>query len=226
MGVDLFKGILQKLSSEELQSEEIKENIKHLKELYMERGFRHEHSTIATFIVDYSGKSEEISMILAQNFRKIKEEIEEECKKSTQVDDRNEKFKEKIQRLSDHINLECIHLNILEKEVQRTEKNLKSLESQQKQYVVILGIFASIVLAFVSGLTFSTAVLSHMHEVSIYRLVFVICCIAFLIFNILFALFNFILKVLDKKSNLWILAVVDSCIVVAIMATCFVYLSQ
>lgn len=75
----------------------------------------------------------------------------------------------------------------------------EKLEKNQTQYITILGIFASIVLAFVGAFTFSTSVLAHMHEVSFYRLSFVILCIAFLVVNILQGLFDFLRNIHDNK---------------------------
>lgn len=104
--------------------------------------------------------------------------------------------------------------------IDSTGKNIEKIQDEvkqsQTQYITILGIFASIVLAFVGGLTFSTSVLSHMHEVSIYRLVFVICCIGFLIFNTLFALFGFILRITEKEVDYCVFRVVNG-IFVAIL---------
>ena len=101
--------------------------------------------------------------------------------------------------------------------IQNKIKTIKSEAKQiQTQYITILGIFASIIMTFVGGLTFSTSVLSHMHEVSIYRLVFVICCIGALVFNVLFALFGFILKIVDKKVNYLALFVANIGFVIAL----------
>lgn len=85
----------------------------------------------------------------------------------------------------------------------KNERLEEKLDKNQTQYITILGIFASIVLAFVGAFTFSTSVLSHMHQVSIYRLVFVILCIAFFISNILQGLFEFLTSITkdEKKQN-------------------------
>lgn len=81
----------------------------------------------------------------------------------------------------------------------KNERLEEKLDKNQTQYITILGIFASIVLAFVGAFTFSTSVLAHMHEVSFYRLSFVILCIAFLVVNILQGLFDFLRNIHDNK---------------------------
>lgn len=100
----------------------------------------------------------------------------------------------------------------------------ENLKQSQTQYITILGIFASIIMAFVGGLTFSTSVLSHMHEVSIYRLVFVICCIGFLIFNSLFALFGFILKIAEKQVDYCVFFAVNAIFVLTIIINALHYI--
>lgn len=225
---ELFNQILKELSHEVLRNENLVEIADRLNSL-CEEGFQHQHSDVATFILQYKGKIDETSMFLAENFKHIKSIV--------QKDSKYQDAKAKIQYLSDHVNLECIHFQSIE----QTEKNVKKLddnikqaeqaikeihtqaqkvekqiENQQNQHTIILGIFASIVLAFVGGLTFSTSVLSHMHEVSIHRLVFVICCIAFLVFNIIFALFDFVLKISGKASSRLLIFIVNMCIILII----------
>ena len=60
------------------------------------------------------------------------------------------------------------------------EDHFKGME---KEYISILGIFASIVLAFVGGLTFSTSVLANIDKASIYRLVIIACIIGIVFFK-------------------------------------------
>lgn len=79
---------------------------------------------------------------------------------------KNKEIKLNLEKFYDHINLECIRLQDsndkinriknVSKGLDRKYKELKeNLNKQQTQYITILGIFASIVLAFVGGLVFS-----------------------------------------------------------------------
>ena len=45
------------------------------------------------------------------------------------------------------------------------------MESSQREYIAILGIFAAVVLAFTGGIAFSTSVLNNVAKASIYRTV-------------------------------------------------------
>lgn len=82
---------------------------------------------------------------------------------------------------------------------QETEEKISS---QQKEYIAILGIFAAVVLAFTTGIAFSTSVLENISTVSIYRIVIVSLLIGLVILNILFALFFYIDKLVNKTRQI------------------------
>lgn len=103
--------------------------------------------------------------------------------------------------------------------IEETSRNVKNLE---KEYITILGIFASIVLAFVGGLTFSTSVLQHINAISVYRLLLVVDLIALVLINVVYILLKFICHINNKQlkmfSVLWfniVFGVVGVLIVVA-----------
>ena len=85
-----------------------------------------------------------------------------------------------------------------------TETQIKSIE---KEYISILGIFASIILTFVGGMTFSTSVLQNISSVSIFRLLLTVDFLAVVLINTIYILIKFILVINDKdigsgsKSN-------------------------
>ncbi|HEC1774033.1 TPA: hypothetical protein R1721_001612, partial [Campylobacter lari] len=106
----------------------------------------------------------------------IEERIEDQGNKfEERIKDEGNKFEERIKD-----------------EGNKFEERIKEI---QKQYITILGIFASIVLTFVSSFAFSSSILSHMHQVSIYRLIFVILCIGLFVANILYGLYSFLIKI-------------------------------
>lgn len=76
------------------------------------------------------------------------------------------------------------------------------LEKSKFDYITILGIFASIVVAFVGSFAFSTSVLQNMKEVSIYRLSFVTCAIGFVFVNMIWLLTNFITNLTGKMKDI------------------------
>ncbi|GAA8402634.1 hypothetical protein HpDR45_04550 [Helicobacter pylori] len=183
--------------------------IKALKEIY-EGEYRHKYSKITTIILNSTRDKEQAFMTLAQNIRTLQEI--QDSKDNKEV----ESIKPKLEKLYDHMNLECIRLqdfnekmsrvkdvsNKLEDDLNKNYKKLsEELNKQQTQYITILGIFASIVLTFVGGLAFSTSVLSHIDKANAYRLVFVMAFIALFFGNILYLLFSFLSKISLSKEK-------------------------
>lgn len=82
---------------------------------------------------------------------------------------------------------------------QETEEKISN---QQKEYIAILGIFAAVVLAFTAGIAFSTSVLENISNVSIYRILVVSLIIGLVLLNILFALFFYIDKLVNKTRQI------------------------
>ncbi len=95
----------------------------------------------------------------------------------------------------------------LEKEIRESTNNFSEMtenkiEKLQKDYVAILGIFASVVITFVAGISLSNSTLAALKEAgdNFYTLVFLAILIAMFIFNSLRALFDFLLKITDRKN--------------------------
>lgn len=76
-----------------------------------------------------------------------------------------------------------------------------SLDKAQTDYIAILGIFASVVLAFVGGMAFSTSVLENMKDVSIYRLLIVSFVIGLVFVTVIFLMFYFVGILSNRKIN-------------------------
>ncbi|WP_297812445.1 hypothetical protein [uncultured Helicobacter sp.] len=215
-----LKEIVISLCSKEIKDEqELQERLKELKDIYEDKDYRHRYDEITAAILsnnpnlpnDNAGEKDSL-MNVSQNMRFIYE-------MASQNKDMDKEILKKIEKLFVHTNLECVRLRSLKdnfnrvgekikdydekmKDIKQKEKEIKeNLEKQQTQYIVILGIFASIVLAFVGGLTFSTSVLAHIHQASIYRLIFVISFIALFIGNILYYLFDFLSKIALKQKE-------------------------
>ena len=122
---------------------------------------------------------------------------------------------EKLFKLRDYINLEIARITdntrvqlALEEKIMQAKTSLNEFSATskniQRDYITILGIFAAIILTFVSGLVFSNSVLQNIDKVSIYRLIAVISLIAIFIVNILNFLFSFIKQIhygKDDKSS-------------------------
>lgn len=104
----------------------------------------------------------------------------------------------KIRQLNKEIMTAHDRLSDTEEKLKMAEKKI---ESSQKEYIAILGIFAAIILAFTGGITFSTSVLENIHKASIYRVILVILLVGFTLVNVLYLLFMFIDKLVrnDKR---------------------------
>ncbi|GAA8835385.1 hypothetical protein HpRN161_07410 [Helicobacter pylori] len=181
--------------------------IKDLKEIY-EGEYRHKYSKITTTILNSTRDKEQAFMTLTQNIRTLQE---------IQDNKEVESIKPKLEKLYDHMNLECIRLqdfdekmsrvkdvsNKLEDDLNKNYKKLsEELNKQQTQYITILGIFASIVLTFVGGLAFSTSVLSNIDKANAYRLVFVMAFIALFFWEYFVSAFFFFIKnILIKREK-------------------------
>ncbi|GAA9216107.1 hypothetical protein BTM374_05100 [Helicobacter pylori] len=179
--------------------------IKDLKEIYKGE-YKHKYSKITTIILNSTRDKEQAFMMLTQNIKALKE---------IQDNKEVESIKPKLEKLYDHMNLECIRLQDFDEKMSRVKdisikldninKNYKKLSEelnkQQTQYITILGIFASIVLTFVGGLAFSTSVLSNIDKANAYRLVFVMAFIALFFGNILYLLFSFLSKISLSKEE-------------------------
>lgn len=92
------------------------------------------------------------------------------------------------------------------------------VQDTQKNYITILGIFASIVLAFTGGIAFSTSVLENMHLVSAYRAIIVSLVIGLVLINVLYGLFYYISKLIIKKDKqrLWPLFITNAILLLLI----------
>ena len=69
------------------------------------------------------------------------------------------------------------------------------------EYISILGIFASIVLAFVGSLTYSTSVLSNIHKASVYRIVILAALIGMVMIFILWLMMDFIKSIHGQNKR-------------------------
>lgn len=111
-------------------------------------------------------------------------------------------------KLYDHIHLAiCQTDNTQEKmatELEGVKDSFhKDIKTVEREYITILGIFSSIILAFVGGITFSSAVLENLSSASVFRLALVVVLLGFILINILYLLLNFIAKINEKNIKIF-----------------------
>lgn len=86
------------------------------------------------------------------------------------------------------------------------EEISKSIENEvvkkiEKEYITILGIFSSVVLAFVADLTFTSSVLENIHKASIYRISFIVCLLGITIIDVIFILVKFLYDINEGSAE-------------------------
>ena len=81
------------------------------------------------------------------------------------------------------------------------DEAFNEIEKIQKEYVAILGIFASIVLTFTGGIAFSTSVFENMHLVSVYRMIVATLLIGIIFTNVIYGMFYYINKIVQKTQE-------------------------
>ena len=112
-------------------------------------------------------------------------------------------------------------IQTIKSEVQATADAQNSLSEelgrQQREYIAILSIFAAIVLAFISGIVFSTSVLQNINAISAYRLVAVVLLIGLVLSNTLFGLFYYMNHLVHTEKTISIKPIIIANIVLFLM---------
>ena len=138
------------------------------------------------------------------------------AKTKLMVDDLKSEMKsgqEKITAISEE-NIDAI--KNLSNELNTNQKEM------QKDYVAILGIFASIILAFTGAFAFSDSLLENMGNSSIYRLMIVASIIGIVFFNLIWVLIDFIKEICFKdlkKNRVWMFWTINAFFIIVIIIT-------
>lgn len=125
------------------------------------------------------------------------ETLSELAKARSIVDNLQQHLKESERehtKVTQHLNSES---QKLKEEVRDGQKKM------QNEYITILGIFASIVLSFTGGMSFSSSVLENIHKASIYRLLTISLILGLVLFNLIWLLIDFIRDINGKSIRKW-----------------------
>lgn len=130
--------------------------------------------------------------------------------------------KKLVIKLYDHFQLALHQIenakNIASNNIENAKVDLTNeVKSMQKEYITILGIFASIVLTFVGGISFSSSILENIAEVSPFRLILVIDFLGFILTNTIYLLLKFILIINNSKAEFSVKWINCICLVIAIV---------
>lgn len=146
------------------------------------------------------------------------ETISELAKNKLLVENLERKVRESEESLKEISNKTINDLEKLSDKVQERQENM------QREYITILGIFASIVLAFTGGIVFSSSVLENIDKPSIYRISLMAFIIGLVFFNLIWILIDFIRDVNGKIiENKWIWILVNLILIGGIIGVCFSY---
>lgn len=104
------------------------------------------------------------------------------------------------------------------------EQMKKELNSQQREYVAILGIFAAVVITFIGGLAFSTSVLNNIDKASTEKLMMIALTIGLVLVHVIFGLFHYVDRLVNGSCSYWknFILLISSVIIMVLMA-CIVY---
>ena len=95
-------------------------------------------------------------------------------------------------------------------------------KKMQNEYITILGIFTSIVFAFVGGMTFSSSVLENIDKSSAYRTLAIVFILGIVLINLVWLLIDFLREINEKSIRKWWLIIVVNCILVVGLVLTFV----
>lgn len=212
-----------------------------------ENRFRHFYSDIFTVLTEIKNKddqdeNESVSIqILAENLHFIYTNY-----KPVNTDEYGNKIdiSDQLRKLYDHANIDIARISYsdgedrkiseqkaisdikskihkIESDISKAEHNIneakEELKNQQREYIAILGIFAAIVVTFISGIAFSTSVLQNINSVSPYRLIAITLIIGFVLINALFGLFFYTNILVNGKKDKSIKPLVFSNIIILIL---------
>lgn len=114
-------------------------------------------------------------------------------------------MKEEFRKLTDKIDESSKQLKKQDTKTKTMEKKYSTMEKKvneyQKEYISILSIFSSVVLAFIGGMVFSTSILENIHKMNIFIGLSVISLLGIVLSNILLLLFNFISRLIYYKRS-------------------------
>ena len=153
---------------------------------------------------DFNSKSEEKIENIKSNSELL---LNYACNPKNKI---SESIQKLVFKIYDHIqlvtyqidNIENISFRFLYGGIEDAKEDIHNeIKETQKDYISILGIFASIVLAFVGGSVFSTSAFANAHNLPLLKLLLILDATAFVFINLIYLLINLILHIQDKRKE-------------------------
>lgn len=179
-----------------------------LESVYADPSFRHSYSMLSLCLESYKADERDsipVTISRVVNLAAMKEDTEE-----------NARILKSLQKLQDHIELECLRLNRMDeiRNLSESSKRQQSdaiaiskqvkgdtllLESKVKgfheQSITILGIFSAVVVGFMAEISLFTKGFETLTPDNVYAVVFYCIIVGILVFDTLFMLIFFVAKI-------------------------------
>ena len=85
----------------------------------------------------------------------------------------------------------------------RIEKREQQIDRLQREYIALLGILAAVVIATNGSIVFSSSSIQALAGQNVFYLAFIVTTVGAFIFNVLFALFTFIYRMVRQDGSYW-----------------------
>ena len=167
--------------------------------------------------LDSTGKKIDIS----DSIRKLYDHVSLDIARITYSEEGDRKTSGEAAILDVQSRINVIELKI--EEAMNVQNTLsEELGKQQREYIAILGIFASIVLTFIGGIVFSTSVLQNIGAVSVYRLAAIVLLVGMVLSNMLYGLFYYVNQLIyNNKKISATLIILANCLMLLMLALVF-----
>lgn len=167
--------------------------------------------------LDSTGKKIDIS----DSIRKLYDHVSLDIARITYSEEGDRKTSGEAAILDVQSRINVIELKI--EEAMNVQNTLsEELGKQQREYIAILGIFASIVLTFIGGIVFSTSVLQNIGAVSVYRLAAIVLLVGMVLSNMLYGLFYYVNHLIyNNKKISATLIILANCLMLLMLALVF-----
>lgn len=237
---ELLSFIKEVSETENFTSDKVNKNIEVVRSIYG-KGWRHSYSDITQYFLECV-PPENLQDYLTQtsaNLTSILIKIEDNCPPEGENDPVYNKCHRNLEKLIDHISLESIRLSYthkikedslnsyikLQKDTNKANETIKNISQKlaniRVEIVTLLGIFASIVVAYVSGSSLSAAIFANMDKVDTPLLCFLTVLIVIFISNLVYYLFALLRKINsfeEPKTPLWLYNLVLGCVAIGCLA--------
>lgn len=238
---ELLSFIKEVSETENFTSNKVNKNIAVVRSIYGE-GWRHSYSVITQYFLECV-PPEHLQDYLTQasaNLTSILIKIEDNCPSEGENDPVYNKCHRNLEKLIDHISLESIRLSYthkikedslnsyiklqrntdkLQNDTNKANETIKNISQKlaniRVEIVTLLGIFASIVVAYVSGSSLSAAIFANMDKVDTPLLCLLTDLIIIFISNLVYRLFALLRKINgfeEPKTPVWAYNIVLGCV--------------